>query len=600
MEIIKLDPKYNCQWPRAVVPYKRIYGIDEPKKLTELANDGTIAPDLPEGTPYGLIGTSSLYKRESFPRGGVPAGLVTAQWIGDLHDHSVALGYAGLELFNTSDESTGNWMNQGADAGLYSNEEIAAIRIVTFEPLTDRHGGPKSGRLFYNFAKERMRILGEIPVRKFQPDGSQPIDPDGNPDTSFVAKIPADTPFTFQMLDKNGMLLSMAQTWHQVRPGEKRVDCGGCHAHSQTPTSFEKTWAARPDYQVFDLTHSTALLADESRDQSHQKWSDMDDLGMRYEPAAKNVEFYRDIQPILQKSCNACHTAKWEQQMGMLVLDDDKMRDVPDVGKVPGKYFRLAMDHSYKAEFGYKPIWHERRWCFPNASRYVRMFQSRRSLLVWKILGRRCDGWTNDDHPTETVPGDPNTLQWHGQPIPPTSENIDRADLDYTGSVMPPLEAVAGTYKAPDGSTIKVEPLSDEDRRTIIRWIDLGCPIDFDYNKDHPDQRGYGWMCDDTRPTLAITLPGVAEGKPLSRILIGAADYYSGLDESSLLLTADFDINGIRAGDDLASECKRTTDGVWELKLGTPMPGKTGTIRVAIKDKAGNITRVERTIGRGM
>ncbi len=82
MDLIKLDPKYNCQWPRAVVSYQRIYGIEAPRALPELANDGKISPELPEGTPYGLVGTSSLYKRESFPRGGVPAGSVTARWVG--------------------------------------------------------------------------------------------------------------------------------------------------------------------------------------------------------------------------------------------------------------------------------------------------------------------------------------------------------------------------------------------------------------------------------------------------------------------------------------------------------------------------------------
>ncbi len=129
------------------------------------------------------------------------------------------------------------------------------------EPTTDRHHGPKSGRLFHSHAMERLRILGEIPVRKFarsgrlQPaaqDRLKPVttnDPDGNPDTSFLAKIPADTAFTFQTLDKRGMVLNMAQTWHQLRPGEVRHDCGGCHAHSQKPTEFDLTAAAKPDYQ---------------------------------------------------------------------------------------------------------------------------------------------------------------------------------------------------------------------------------------------------------------------------------------------------------------------------------------------------------------
>ena len=83
---------------------------------------------------------------------------------------------------------------------------------------------------------------------------TQPLDPDGNPDTSFLAKIPADVAWTFQTLDKDGMVLNMAQTWHQLRPGEVRNNCGGCHAHSQKPTLFKDTAAAKPDYVLFDLT----------------------------------------------------------------------------------------------------------------------------------------------------------------------------------------------------------------------------------------------------------------------------------------------------------------------------------------------------------
>jgi len=88
-------------------------------------------------------------------------------------------------------------------------------------------------------------LLGEIPLRKFAASSNgklvddQPIDPDGNPDTSFLAKIPADQPFPFQTLNKEGMVLNMAQTWHQLRPGEVRHNCGGCPAHSQKPPRFE-------------------------------------------------------------------------------------------------------------------------------------------------------------------------------------------------------------------------------------------------------------------------------------------------------------------------------------------------------------------------
>ena len=60
------------------MPYQRIYGIDEPPRLVH-RNDGKQSPHLPAGTPFGLVGTSSLYKRESYPGGIVPPGSVTAR-----------------------------------------------------------------------------------------------------------------------------------------------------------------------------------------------------------------------------------------------------------------------------------------------------------------------------------------------------------------------------------------------------------------------------------------------------------------------------------------------------------------------------------------
>jgi hypothetical protein len=101
---------------------------------------------------------------------------------------------------------------------------------------------PVVGR-FSNHAGERLRILGEIPVRKFKSsrhapregvrhaerDGydGQPLDPDGKPDTSFLAKIPANIPWTFQTIDKDGMVLNMALTWHQIPPAKSATTAAG-------------------------------------------------------------------------------------------------------------------------------------------------------------------------------------------------------------------------------------------------------------------------------------------------------------------------------------------------------------------------------------
>jgi hypothetical protein len=499
---------------------------------------------------------------------------------------------------------------QGADAGLYRNDDIHAIRILLLEPTTEI-GGP---RAHYNHGHERIRILGEFPVRKFKDEGrrmkdekgtkkfhpssfilhpsGQPLDPDGNPDTSFLAKVPADTAFTFQTLDKNGIVLNMAQTWHQLRPGEVRTDCGGCHAHSQKPTLFKDTAAAKPGYRVFDLTRRTPLLTTKDRDESKMQWDARDETGLRYEKVVKNVEYTHDVKPILKRSCVACHTKKADKPAGKLVLDDDGYVDVQQPAglgftiHVPGTYARLAADAAGK--WGFKPL-NRHGWTEQAASRYVRMFQARRSLLIWKVFGKRLDGWPNDDFPYETTPGDLASLRYHGKPAADTPHNRELSQVGYTGGVMPPPEAVAGTYVGPGGKTVKVAPLTAEDRRTLVRWIDLGCPIDLT-----PD--GRGWALDEQRPTLTLTYPRPGANRSLTRLLVGMADHGTGLDMDSFEVVADFALDGVAAGQNLASRFRGKSPGVWELALSKPLTELSrGKLTVAVKDRQGNLTRIERT-----
>jgi hypothetical protein len=542
MLLIKNDPKYHEQWPRPLVPYRRIHGIAEPASQPLLANDGKQSPHLPEGTPYGLVGSSSLYKRESATAGVVPEGSVTAV-------RPATPGRYGRSLRG--------WTDQGADAGIYENSEIHAIRIVLQEPNVR-----EDQWRFYNHAHERMRILGEIPVRKFEPrnpkseqkDG-QPLDPDGNPDTSFLARIPADHSFTFQTLDRHGMMLNMAQTWHQVRPGEVRNDCGGCHAHSQKPTPFEQTAAARPDYKVFDLTRQTPLLTSRAKDQSGRQWDAASETGLRFEDRIVDVEYWRDVRPILQRSCAACHSKNLKEPAGGLVLDDDEL--------VAGGHYRLPrlLPRSYK-ELAVNP-------------RYVQPLQARTSMLTWKLFGRRMDG-----HPDDA----------------PFYSGGKTPARPFQATQMPPPEAVAGTHVGPDGRKIKVAALSDEDRRTLIRWIDLGCSIDlrFDPHRGDPSTRPFA---DRTMPTLAVAHPRAGDNEgPLSRIVIGMADAASGLDLSSFSVIADFDMDDQTAGRELASLFRQTSPGVWEMRLTKPIPTLTRRkLTIQVTDHDRNVSRVERT-----
>jgi hypothetical protein len=189
---------------------------------------------------------------------------------------------------------------------------------------------------------------------------------------------------------------------------------------------------------------------------------------------------------------------------------------------------------------------------------------------------------------------------WKGKKIEPTKENLNRADLDYTGSVMPPREAVAGTYKDRDGKLIKVEDLADEDRLTIVRWIDLGCPLDLDYALNRTSGKGLGWMCDDQRPVLTVTQPQPGANTSVTRFLIGMWDINSGLDADTFSVKADFTVNGLKAGTELASQFKPINQGIWELKLATPLdPIENGELSVKIRDNQGNQTKVQRVFSVG-
>jgi len=85
--------------------------------------------------------------------------------------------------------------------------------------------------------------------------------------------------------------------------------------------------------------------------------------------------------------------------------------------------------------------------------------------------------------------------------VPDTPKNREIAHIGYTGSIMPPPEAVMSG---------KVKPLSDEDRFTLVRWIDLGCPIDLDYDAKNPQKRGPG--LDARRPAADVNADLSARG----------------------------------------------------------------------------------------
>lgn len=323
------------------------------------------------------------------------------------------------------------------------------------------------------------------------------------------------------------------------------------------------------------MTDKTPLFTTKAKDQSKQKWDKQNHTGVQWADTTQDVEYYRDVVPILRKSCVACHSLSHDKSAGGLVLDDD----------------RPNQKEGWVTWSGFQTLPRNVPRTYARLAQYSPPFRSRRSPLIWKIDGRRLDGFRNEDidSPPLDYDNDQHIRNWGHH------SHRARMDVDYTGSVMPPPEALTGTAKGPDGQTVKVSPLSDEDKLTLVRWIDLGSPIDFREPQEAAHAKP-GWLLDEGRPTLTLTYPRPGTNSTaLSTIVIGMHDYYTGLDLDSFQVTTDFTVNGIEPGKNLAPRFQRVGDGIWELKLTSPMTSLSGgQLSVSIKDRQGNVSRVER------
>ena len=128
--LIKNDPTYNEAWPRAVVPYRAVHGVDEPAELPWLPNDGTRArrrcrPARRTASSAPAASTSARASPASSP-----------PW-SDTFD--------GLDAFNTSENGqSSNWVHAGRRRRQVrrtpTSGRCASSRM---EPNTHRSYGPQ-------------------------------------------------------------------------------------------------------------------------------------------------------------------------------------------------------------------------------------------------------------------------------------------------------------------------------------------------------------------------------------------------------------------------------------------------------------------------
>lgn len=349
LELVIDSREWHEFMARAVVPYRDIYGVDAPAVLPAAYVAAGDNPSLDKGTPFGILGASSIIHRETRSVDGHPF----------------------MSLFQ--------WALQGTDTADYSEDELCGIRILVVQPNLD---GDHQKMIVP--AGERVAVLGEFPVRNYQ-NGKAIIDATGKPDTSFKVRFPANTPYLMQGIDCEGRTLNTDQTWQDLKPGEQKV-CGGCHVHGKPGLEFNSTAAAKPDYPVVRLGEGVVPLLSGGSGMKVDRET-ISGWGRHY-------EYQRDIFPILERRCASCHGGS--SPAAGLALDR------PDAGE-QSTYYCLVLDRQqdcvpkdrqYLTGHRRKPTWMSR----PQLTRYVRFMNARGSLLYWKAANQRTDGRTDDQY----------------------------------------------------------------------------------------------------------------------------------------------------------------------------------------------------------
>ena len=511
---VKNDPAHNEIWPRAVLTYQELYGQSRPDLLDSVAT--AVQDDrIRVGEAAGIVGTSSMYNRDPSDNEGV------------------------FQSSNKREKHDGNWTIQGAEAGVFTNSDIKAVRLISTAPKPftkpiSKYGDNSSWSDIVRYLntdrnidvvqrygatnQERWEIIGEFPLTH-----KSVTDKQGNPDSSWAAKIPADTPFLIQALDGNGMTIFTELTWRGLKSGEARTDCGGCHAHSVEKLSFSSTQAGKraPITGVTGLEDNPEVTADALWDLTTGKIPLLHGNGVELvEGYVKDIEFYRDVKPIVDQKCTACHTSS---NANGIVLD----------GAGENDSWSTIMNR-IDPNTG-------RNYEEPQYSKYIRSMQARQSLFIWVAYGERLDG----------------------------RENSTRSDdVDYPAG-HPAVN------------------LTETEKRTLARWVDLGSPVDFQ------KEDGFSYTADNQLPVINVFNPKRGVSADGGNWVIGAADAKSGVDWSQLSVSYCEVSNGVTGScKDIAVDPETiSADGV----LTVPVPSGLSTTTeymmiVSLADKAGNVS----------
>jgi len=192
-------------------------GANATQRPVVLARSGVIFTDVVAGAPRSGLGIAAGNSAANDP-------VFSAHNSALLTDKQGVLAIRSVSNMDAQDRSA---LIAGqidpANVG-YIGRTSRFLRIIEAIPLPDRMDPdpvPELENFVFGRSNFMRRIIGYVPI---EPDGSVAV------------KVPANVPFTFQLVDGAGMRRgSTHEVWWQVAPGEV-VRCGGCHAAGNTST----------------------------------------------------------------------------------------------------------------------------------------------------------------------------------------------------------------------------------------------------------------------------------------------------------------------------------------------------------------------------
>ncbi len=152
---------------------------------------------------------------------------------------------------------------------------VKRLRIISYHFLYPEMGGPQ-GVVGMEGPWDIKRILGTVPVEE---------------DGSALFRIPANTPVAVQPLDAEGKAVQLMRSWFTGMPGEY-VSCAGCHENRNSSPA------------------NTLTLAGLQAPRDITPWHG----------PPRGFSFEREVQPVLDRFCVACHDGHVDPQ-GRTVVD---------------------------------------------------------------------------------------------------------------------------------------------------------------------------------------------------------------------------------------------------------------------------------------